>query len=225
MSSPEIRAILFDLDETLTDRSKSIARMCGQFLNRCPIRLTKLNLHELYLRITDADRGGYRPRDEFFAELCNALPWDDKPSVAQISDFWRAEFPNCTVERFQATHLLRVLRDRGFLLGLVTNGRTAMQNPKIDALRLREYFSVISISEALGVEKPHPRIFDHALTALKVEPVEAVFVGDHPTNDIAGARSMGMKAVWLRGSHVWPSEIPQPELYIDALMEILALLE
>jgi putative hydrolase of the HAD superfamily len=219
------RAILFDLDETLTDRPSSIAKMCHLFLKRFSNRLTDLNLHDLYRRVIDADRGGYRPKEEFFAELYYVLPWDEKPSVVQIAEFWQAEFPRCTVERYQATQTLRLLREQGFLLGLVTNGRTAMQNAKIDSLTLREYFQTIIISETVGVKKPDPRIFTHALNSLKIAPIETVFVGDHPLNDIVAAQAIGMKAVWLRGSHEWPLDIPQPQFYIDTLMGVLALLE
>jgi putative hydrolase of the HAD superfamily len=220
-----VRAILFDLDETLTDRSSSIAKMCELLVKRFSTGFGDLNFHDLCRRVINADRHGYRPRDEFFAELCDMFSRDERPSAVQVAEFWQAEFPGCAVERGHATQTLQVLLKRGFLLGMITNGRAASQNAKIDCLKLREYFSTIIISEAVGVKKPDPKIFNHALSNLKIEPFEAAFVGDHPLNDIAGSQSMGMKSVWLRGSHEWPSDIPQPQFYADSLPEVLTLFE
>ena len=53
------------------------------------------------------------------------------------------------------------------------------------------------------VKKPDPEIFRRALGALKIRPEEAVFVGDNPESDIAGAKAVGMKTIWMRDSF-WP---------------------
>jgi len=53
-------------------------------------------------------------------------------------------------------------------------------------------------STVVGCKKPDPRIFRAALDALGAAPEEAVFVGDSPTRDMAGARALGMRHVWLR---------------------------
>jgi len=53
-------------------------------------------------------------------------------------------------------------------------------------------------STVVGCKKPDPRIFRAALDALGAAPEEAVFVGDSPSRDMAGARSLGMRHVWLR---------------------------
>jgi len=49
------------------------------------------------------------------------------------------------------------------------------------------------------------------------------FVGDHPVNDIAGAHSAGMRAIWLRGFHDWPGDL-EPRTTIAALADLEALL-
>ena len=85
------------------------------------------------------------------------------------------------------------------------------------------------MSEAAGCKKPDPRIFQLACDELGVAPGDCWFVGDHPENDILGARRLGMHAVWIKdevGSHAWPagsepeSNIPR----ISALAELLPML-
>jgi HAD superfamily hydrolase (TIGR01509 family) len=91
---------------------------------------------------------------------------------------------------------LRRLRDAGLLLGVVSNSDGRVEEA-LQAAGLRGYFDVVIDSAVLGVEKPDPRIFQAALTALGVRPHEALYVGDLYEVDIVGARAAGMRAVLL----------------------------
>ncbi|WP_182914149.1 HAD family hydrolase [Paenibacillus sp. 1011MAR3C5] len=84
-------------------------------------------------------------------------------------------------------------------LGIVTNGTASWQYNKIEALGYDVFFpkESIFISEQIGVEKPHPLIYQSALDYFSVEPHETLFVGDNWRNDVAGPAELGMKAIWL----------------------------
>ena len=86
-----------------------------------------------------------------------------------------------------AVEVLETLQRLGIALGLVTNGTVRVQAQKLDILGLRSYFRTVVVSEAVGVEKPHAAIFQHALDGLGLRADHAWFVGDHPENDILGA--------------------------------------
>ena len=88
------------------------------------------------------------------------------------------------------------LKSDGFRLGLITNGRVKIQTRKIDGLGLRELLDVFVISEAFGARKPAPEIFHFAVQSLGVSPSEALYVGDNPEADVAGANSAGITSVW-----------------------------
>lgn len=60
-------------------------------------------------------------------------------------------------------------------------------------------FDTILISEIEGISKPDLRIFRRACEQLNTDPAQAVYVGDHPEVDVAGARAAGMRTVWRRG--------------------------
>lgn len=54
---------------------------------------------------------------------------------------------------------------------------------------------------------------------------QAWFVGDHPVNDVLGAAAVGLRPIWLRGVHSWPSDHPMPASQIGALPELVGLVQ
>ncbi len=91
---------------------------------------------------------------------------------------------------------LQTLQEHGKKLGLITNGSVARQRQKLEFLGISSVFDTVLISESEGVRKPELEIFHRALERCGVEPGEALFVGDHPEVDVAGARRAGLVAVW-----------------------------
>lgn len=89
------------------------------------------------------------------------------------------------------------------------------------ASRIEAVFS----SERVGHAKPALAMFLAAAEHLQVRPEECWFVGDHPLNDYQGALEAGLHAVWLRGFHDWPLEMPAARVSISSLHELLELLD
>jgi len=216
------RAVLFDLDETLTDRARSLEGWAGRFAADFAGRMGPPPTGLISL-VRALDGHGYRPRDVVLADLLAALPWTSAPTSGELVAYWDATFPACCVARDGAHETLARLRAGGLRLGLVTNGRAAMQRAKIEALGIAPALDAIIISAAVGVEKPNARIFRLATDALGVAPERAWFVGDHPVNDIVGAAGAGLTPIWLRGVRPWPKGHPQPARRIGALEEVVAL--
>jgi putative hydrolase of the HAD superfamily len=114
-----------------------------------------------------------------------------------------------------ARRCLEDLRARGIPLGLVTNGDTRQQRDKIERHDLARYFDVIVIEGELGAGKPDPRVYHHALSALRTPAADTWMVGDHLEFDVAGAQDVGARGVWLDragqglpiGSRVQPARI------------------
>lgn len=71
---------------------------------------------------------------------------------------------------------------------MITNGFGQFQMDNLKSLQIEKYFDVILVSEWEGIKKPDPRIFNKALNILNVQPNEAIFVGDHPENDVLAAK-------------------------------------
>jgi len=96
------------------------------------------------------------------------------------------------------TPLLRALQRR-YQLGIVSNFYGNLAQVCDDA-GIRSLFGVLVDSAEVGCTKPTPRIFQHALDALGVSAATATFVGDSLTRDMAGARGVGMRHIWLVGA-------------------------
>jgi FMN phosphatase YigB (HAD superfamily) len=96
----------------------------------------------------------------------------------------------------QSAALLSRLRER-YRIGIVSNFYGNIQ-AVCDEAGLTPSITVAVDSTVVGCKKPDPRIFQAALDPLGASPAEAVFVGDSLRRDMAGARAMGMRHVWLR---------------------------
>ncbi len=84
-----------------------------------------------------------------------------------------------------------------YRLGIITNGVTHFQQPKLDALGITPFFEHIITSGDFGAVKPDPSIFLHACSVFGVEPAEAAYVGDRLHTDAIGAANAGLLGVWL----------------------------
>jgi len=96
---------------------------------------------------------------------------------------------------------LAALKERGYLLGVVTNRHYGGVpfHEDVRTLGLLDYFELghMAISADLGIRKPHPDIFLHALKRLNVLPEEAAMVGDSLSADVVGAKRLGILAIWM----------------------------
>ena len=97
---------------------------------------------------------------------------------------------------------------------------------RIALLGLEEQFDHTLISDAVGMAKPDPRIFHHALDLVGCDPHEAAMVGDNPVNDIAGAQAAGLAAFWFNPhARPLPPNVPVPTGgEVRALSELYSLL-
>jgi putative hydrolase of the HAD superfamily len=99
--------------------------------------------------------------------------------------------------------MLEALRGRGLKLALVSNTASPqwLLQPILERQGLAARVDAIVLSSEVGKRKPHPAIFERALTELGVDPSQALFVGDRLEADILGASRVGMRtvqAVWFR---------------------------
>jgi len=90
-----------------------------------------------------------------------------------------------------AVDMLGALSER-FLLYALTNG-----NANIEKAGLGEYLHGAYNSADVGASKPQPEMFHAPLQALGLHPHEAIHIGDHLVDDIAGAASVGMHTIWV----------------------------
>lgn len=124
------------------------------------------------------------------------------------------------VELFPEVHpTLEKLANR-YCLGVITNG-----NADVRRLGLADYFHFALNAEDLGIGKPDPHPFNQALQRAGVAAHQAVHIGDHPGDDIAGALAAGLQAIWFNPQgKAWEGQQPA-DAEIRNLAELPAVLE
>ncbi len=98
-----------------------------------------------------------------------------------------------------ALEVLDLLRKRGILLGLVTNGAAAAQRAKIERFDLASRFDHIQIEGEQGFGKPDERAYRHALHRLATDARQTWMVGDNLEWEVAAPQRLGTFAIWFDG--------------------------
>ena len=94
-----------------------------------------------------------------------------------------------------ATDILNYLQHK-YTLHIITNGFEEVQSRKLKSTQIDHYFDQVITSEAVGVKKPNPRVFEHAMGVSKATPKESIMIGDSLEADIEGALQVGMNAIF-----------------------------
>ena len=217
-----IKAVLFDLDETLLVRKAAIRAFIADQHRRYVAVLEGIGRDRYVARFLALEDEGRTPKAVVYPQLAAELGLG-APIAADLLVEYQAIYPRYAVLSPGATETLVALRGRGLKTGIVTNGSAVVQNGKIDATGLRPLLDIVLVSEAEGLRKPDRRIFELALQRLNLTAHEVIFVGDNPAADVDGARAAGLLAVWYHCTTGWPAELAPPAYTITALAEIDAL--
>jgi putative hydrolase of the HAD superfamily len=217
-----VKAVLFDLDETLVDRTASLLGFLRGQHRRFADRMGSVTADAYCRRFLELDALYPRAKSRLYATRAHDLAIA-APAGELLADLRHRFATSCRLFP-DAEWLLQALRSRGYRLGIVTNGSVRLQGGKIAHLGLASLVDTILISEREKARKPDPTIFHRAAGRLGVAPAACLFVGDDPAADVAGALAAGMGAVWRR-DRPWPEDLPiAPPRTIAALSELLELL-
>lgn len=207
-----IKAVFFDMGETLCHQDPSTPEIVGAFLARRQLPVGARQLRQAYLaamtyysdwalKVDMANRSedkrevmiggfyqammaslGLRNRDELIAEIRSEV-------LEAGSHRYNALFPD-------VVPALRRLRDIGLRLGVVSNWDLTLAET-VHGLGLTPYLETVISSAAVTIEKPNPEIFRYALESLEVTAGEALHVGDIYYMDVLGARAAGLTPVLI----------------------------
>jgi len=192
-----IKAVLFDFDDTLQHRETALRQYAAFFMNKYLPDATPEEHAAATEHLVTKNNGGYVHYPTFFEELPRELGVNDPPSSAELFAEYQRIFPNFAHLFDDAAATLKALRDKGYRLGVVTNGPMVQQHRKLDTVNIRPLVDTVLVSAEEGVHKPDPELFRRAAARLGLSPAQCVFVGDHPVNDIEGALKSGMNAVMI----------------------------
>jgi putative hydrolase of the HAD superfamily len=218
-----IKAVLFDVDDTLFDRALAqkavleliVKQMPGVFDGLKPERVLEAYLESDRVSTERFDAGAPSEalrdlRNKLFLQLLSLK--DDL--AATISEIYVRDYPKVKTPVAGAIPLVKKL-SRIFKVGIVSNGLADVQYTKLETMGLRDLFSCVVLSEEFGIRKPDKRIFRHAAAMLHMQPPECLYVGDSYVNDIIGAKNAGMLACWLNPASLQP---PDEKIKVDFII-------
>lgn len=109
---------------------------------------------------------------------------------------------------------------RMVMLGSVSNGVA-----DLEIIGIAHYFQASVAAHRVGCAKPDAAIFHAACDALEVAPQEAIYVGDDPLLDVQGAQNAGLQAVWINRPQLAPARALPDHVRPDAICNTLFELE
>jgi len=198
-----IKHVFFDLDHTLWDFERNSAQAFRTIFSRNEI---ELDLEE-FLR-------AYKPINEQYWKLYREERIS-KPKLryGRLSDAFGAIGHKVTDDLINtlSVQYIEHLPDHNALfkgaipvldylsakytLHIITNGFNEVQHLKLSRSNIAVYFNQVITSESVGVKKPNPRIFNHALERAQAAAHESLMIGDSVEADVLGALKVNMKAI------------------------------
>ena len=160
---------------------------------------------EVFARAPGASTESRSSAERYLRLILDALGITVEAVVAAMAE-WRRAY-NAPAGLFHVADplgepALKLVRDRGLTVGVISNSNGTIRSI-LRTLGLLPYLDFVLDSTEVGVEKPHPRIFELAVEQARVTPREAVHVGDLYSVDVRGARAAGLDAILLDPAGLW----------------------
>lgn len=172
-----VKWIFFDVGSTLVDETKAYDHRAREMIEETDITFSTFDSKRVELTRQGFD--GNSEAIKYFG--LKKTPWHSEDETP-FDD---------------SLETLEILKRRGYNLGIIAN-QTIGTARRLDAWGLSKYFDVVAASAELGVAKPNMLIFERAFELAGCQPHNSVMVGDRLDNDIAPAKSLGMRTVWIR---------------------------
>jgi FMN hydrolase / 5-amino-6-(5-phospho-D-ribitylamino)uracil phosphatase len=223
-----IRAVAFDLDNTLWDVDPVIQRAEARWLEwlqeNCPRIPERLSVDDLRAsRLALAAREPHNAHDFTYLRIASlaqhARECGYHESVSEQA------FEIFITER----NLLDLFPDvrEGFSRLSKRYALASLSNGNADLARIgvADLFSVSLNARGVGAAKPDRRCFDRLVQDLNLQPQEVIYVGDDPLLDVEAARAAGLLTAWMnRTGQLWPATVQPADFNVIDCLELAALL-
>ena len=225
--------IFFDLDDTLWDTHGNAKLCLNELYNEYQINRfypTFNDFHKIYSQRTEVLWSNYskgtidKPTLIQSRFRCPFIDFDE-PTDEMADNMNRDFFERIATKTglIEGTiDLLEYLHGK-YKMHIISNGFSELQDKKINGAGLGKFFDKVILSDAVGVNKPNPIIFNHLLNEAKVPQSEVIMIGDNIDTDIAGAQNSGIDQIWFNPTNSNNNGI-SPTYTVQRLEEIKQIL-
>ncbi|WGL61106.1 YjjG family noncanonical pyrimidine nucleotidase [Pigmentibacter sp. JX0631] len=224
--------IFFDADDTLFDFNKSQKIAFKEAITHFNINYHQDLLYFEYQKLnkelwTLLEKGDINANDLKilrFQKLFETHQIQQDPKI--FANFYIEKISKSTHTIPYAEQLCHIIHANNIEIGIITNGFTDTQKPRLQASSLSKYFKSVTISEEVGARKPQAEIFNLALAKHSHIPKEKVLmVGDNLEADIHGAKNAGLDTCWLHRTGLKTKQNANTNYIITELKQLLKILE
>ena len=226
----KIKAVFFDIDNTLYDSTlqvEMVRRNAIKAMIEAGLEIDEEAGLKALKEIVRVKGSNY---DHQFNDLLEEFGYDNTPRIIAAGILAYHNTKAAYLVPFPDTvSVLLKLRERGYKIGVITEGLAVKQWEKLISLGLQHFFHAVLISEEVRKQKPDVEMFSIAAQRIGCTPKEAAMVGDRLDKDIGGAKRSGMTTIEiLKGKYA--SEKPasqeeEPDYIVPDLKHILAILK
>jgi putative hydrolase of the HAD superfamily len=206
--------LLLDLDNTLIDRAASFRAVAREVLYRIGAPADDL---EWLLKVDD---DGHASRWEVAEAIRDR--YGLSISTLDLIDALHDGVVGYSRLDPMVACAVKIAGQAGWVPVVVCNGGMRQQEAKIRMTGLDRYLADWVISEEVGIRKPDPRIFEVAADRARMPVRGAWMIGDSPASDIAGAKALGIRSVWLHRGRKWTERHYAPTVTADNPIAALA---
>jgi len=221
-----IRAIVFDLDNTLTDFMRMKEAAINAAIDGMIDAGFRLSRSELRERVDSIYREQGLEFQRVFDELLEREFGEVDPKIlaSGIVAYRRARESALVLYPHAHMTLLELLK-RGIRLGVVSDAPRLQVWMRLCALGLHHVFDAVVTFEDTGARKPAPAPFREVLRQLQVDPQEAMMIGDWAERDVVGAKSLGMKTVFARYGDTFDTKVSGADYDVDDVFELVGIVD
>jgi putative hydrolase of the HAD superfamily len=146
------------------------------------------------------DRGtgvfqNYETNIEFICEKLGVRA--ESVGISRAIEICRSYAKNYLKVKPDAISLLTNIKAGGYKTGIISDCGVEIARV-FDRLELAPFFDAVVLSCRVGMQKPDPRVYQMAADIIQVDPEDCLYIGDGDSNELTGAKRVGMKAVLIR---------------------------
>lgn len=221
-----IRAIVFDLDNTLTDFMKMKEAAINAAIDGMIDAGFRLPREQLRERVDAIYREQGLEFQRVFDELLQREFGEVDPKIlaSGIVAYRRARDSELVLYPHAQMTLLELVK-RGIRLGVVSDAPRLQVWMRLCTLGLQHLFDAVVTFDDTGERKPAPAPFREVLRRLDVAPADAMMIGDWAERDVVGAKSLGMTTVFARYGDTFDTKVSGADHDIDDLLELVGIVD
>ncbi|KPJ61230.1 MAG: hypothetical protein AMJ46_02700 [Latescibacteria bacterium DG_63] len=221
-----IKAIIFDLDNTLTDfvkmKDASIQAAVDAMID-AGLTLPREEMTRKIYGIYEEEGIEYQKVFDKFLQL--ELGHIDHKALATAVVAYRKARDSSLVLYPHVTLALMELVKRGLRLAVVSDAPRAQAWLRLCHLNLQHFFDHVITFEDTGEHKPSAQPFKLALSRLNVEPFETLMVGDWPERDVVGASKLGIRTVFAKYGDTFGTVHSGADFELDDIIELVDIVD